>query len=113
MKATPFERHLPFVDEGLILASDEKYIYVATDSVWGLEVPADSGYLVNDGPGTLEVRISDDGEHYTKVQTVRVRMVVWVLSLPGIVTGMVMPTALSFRSNTTKMVEAGRPLVPR
>ena len=71
MKETPFERHLPFVDEGTMLASEEKYIYVADEEVYGLEVPADSGYLINDGPGTLEVRISDDGEHYTKVQTVQ------------------------------------------
>ena len=70
MKATPFERHLPLIDENTLAANEEHYIMVADDKTWGLEIPADSGYLNNDGPGALEVRIADDGEHYTQVQTV-------------------------------------------
>lgn len=71
MKATPFERHLPFIDERTLAANEEFYIHVASDPSWGLDIPADSGYLTNDGPGVIEVRISDDGEHYTKVKTVK------------------------------------------
>jgi len=71
MKATPFERHLEFVDEDTLSANSEKYLYVKNDDTWGLEVPADSGYIKNDGPGTITVRNSDDGEHYSKAMTVK------------------------------------------
>lgn len=71
MKATPFERHLSFVSEGTLVASGEVYLYVQDDETWGLKVPADSGYIINDGPGELYVRNSDDGEHYTPVTTLK------------------------------------------
>ena len=71
MQATPFERHLSFIDEDTLSANEEKYLYVKNDDVWGLKVPGDSGYIINDGPGTLSIRNSDDGEHYTKVSTVK------------------------------------------
>lgn len=70
MKATPFERHLEFVQEGTLTPSDEVFIDIQDDKDWGLKVPADSGYVSNDGPGTLFIRNSDDGEHYTRVKTV-------------------------------------------
>ena len=78
MMETPFERHLPFVDERTLSANEEVYLYIKSDEVWGLRVPADSGYLINDGPGELEVRVSDDGEHYTKVQTVKSGEPLWL-----------------------------------
>ena len=71
MKVTPFERHLEYVDERTLAASAEIYLYVQDDKVWGLDVPGDSGYVKNDGPGELFIRNSDDGEHYTKVMTVK------------------------------------------
>lgn len=71
MKATLFERHLEFVDEGTLAASAEVYLYIQDDREWGLKVPADSGYLINDGPGTLTVRNSDDGKHYSRAKTVK------------------------------------------
>ena len=71
MQATPFERHLEFVDEGTLAASEERYLYIQDDDVWGLKVPADSGYIKNDGPGTITVRNSDDGAHYSKAMTVK------------------------------------------
>ena len=71
MKETPFERHLEYVNEGTIVANDEEYLYVQSDENWGLQVPADSGYVKNDGPGVLTIRNSDDGEHYTPVMTVK------------------------------------------
>ncbi len=71
MKATPFERHLEYVEEGTIAANDEVYLYVQDDDNWGLKVPADSGYVKNDGPGELTIRNSDDGEHYSKEMTVK------------------------------------------
>jgi hypothetical protein len=71
MKETPFERHLEYVNEGTIEASGEVYLYVQNDENWGLKVPADSGYVKNDGPGELIIRNSDDGEHYTPEMTVK------------------------------------------
>lgn len=71
MKETPFERHLEYVDEETLLASGETYLYIQDDDNWGLEVPADSGYVKNDGPGEISIRNSDDGEHYTKEMTVK------------------------------------------
>ena len=71
MKATPFERHLEYVAEGTIAANEEMYLYIQNDDDWGLKVPADSGYIKNDGPGVLTVRNSDDGEHYTPAITVK------------------------------------------
>ena len=71
MQATPFVRHLEYVNEGTIAASDEEYLYIQDDENWGLEVPADSGYVKNDGPGVLIIRNSDDGEHYTPEMTVK------------------------------------------
>lgn len=70
MQATQFVRHLEYVKEGTITASDETYLYIQDDENWGLEVPADSGYVKNDGPGVLTIRNSDDGEHYTPEMTV-------------------------------------------
>lgn len=70
MKATPFERHLEFVDESTLGANEETHLYIQDDKTWGLKVPADSGYVINDGPGVLIVRNSDDGEHYSKAMTV-------------------------------------------
>lgn len=69
MKETPFETHLSFVDEGTIAANGEVYLYVKDDALWGLQVPGDSGYVLNDGPGVMKVRNSDDGEKYTKEVT--------------------------------------------
>lgn len=66
MQATSFETHLSFVDEGTIAANGEEYLYIVGDVLWGLQVPADSGYVLNDGPGVMKVRNSDDGEKYTK-----------------------------------------------
>lgn len=66
MKVTPFETHLAYIDESTILANGEVYLYVKDDPVWGLHVPADSGYVLNDGPGVIKVRNSDGGEKYSK-----------------------------------------------
>ena len=71
MKETPYERHLEYVNEGTIAANAEEYLYVQNDENWGLKVPADSGYVKNDGPGELIIRNSDDGEHYTPEMTVK------------------------------------------
>lgn len=71
MKETEFERHLEFVEEGTLAANEEVFIFVQDDPDWGLKVPADSGYVTNDGPGEIKVRNSDDGEHYTKPRTIK------------------------------------------
>ena len=71
MQATPFERHLEFVQEGTIAASGEAWLEIQDDEKWGLKVPADSGYVTNDGPGEIIIMNSDDGEHYTRERTVK------------------------------------------
>lgn len=71
MKATPFTRHLEFVREATLAVNGELYLYIQDDDTWGLKVPADSGYIKNDGPGNITVRNSDDGEHYTPAKTVK------------------------------------------
>lgn len=71
MQATPFVRHLEYVKEGAIAVNAEIYLYIKNDEDQGLQVPADSGYIKNDGPGEIFVRNSDDGEHYTPVITVK------------------------------------------
>jgi len=72
--------HLSYVKEGTIDDDETVYLYVKDDEQYGLREPADSGYLVNDGPGTLTVRSSDDGERYTAPMTVYSgEMLVWEL----------------------------------
>lgn len=71
MMASPFDRHLEFVDEGTLAANEETHLYIQDDKEWGLRVPADSGYIKNDGPGVLTIRNSDDGLHYTPEITVK------------------------------------------
>ena len=69
---------LSYVNEATIVPSGKIYLYVKDDPAYGLKAPADSGYIVNDGPGTLTVRNSDNGERYTKNMTVNIgETLVW------------------------------------
>ena len=67
---TEIYSHLSYVSEGTIDDGETIYLYVKDDEKYGLREPADSGYLINDGPGTLSVQSSDNGERYTRTMTV-------------------------------------------
>ena len=65
-----FPSHLPFIDERTLVASAEVFLDVQDDPVYGLRTPGRSGYIVNDGPGDITVRTSDNGERWSKAETV-------------------------------------------
>jgi len=66
-----FPSHLPFIDERTLAASEECYLPVQKDPVYGLRVPARSGYVKNDGPGDITIRTSDNGERWSKAAVVK------------------------------------------
>lgn len=68
--ARDFPSHLPFIDEQTLAASAEVYLDVQDDPVYGLRTPGRSGYIINDGPGNITVRTSDNGERWSKAETV-------------------------------------------
>jgi len=62
--------HLPFIDERTLAASAEFYLRVQADPVYGLRTPGRSGYVINGGPGDITIRTSDNGERWSKAETV-------------------------------------------
>lgn len=66
-----FPSHLPFIDERTLAARAECYLRVQDDPVYGLRTPGRSGYAINDGPGGITIRTSDDGERWSKAETVK------------------------------------------
>lgn len=61
----------PFVLEGNIPALGNPYdVLVVTDPVQGLGRNAHTGYIVNDGPNNLQVRLSNDGVTFAPIITV-------------------------------------------
>jgi len=65
-----FPSHLPFIDERTLVARAEVYLAVQKDPVYGLRTPGRSGYIINDGPGDITVRTSDNGERWSKAKSV-------------------------------------------
>jgi len=73
-----FKRHRSYVNEGTLDPNKDVYLYIQDDPDHGLEEPAGSGYVINDGPGTLGIKTSDDGGGYTRQITVNIgEMVEW------------------------------------
>lgn len=70
MMQEDFPSHLPYIDERTLAASAEVYLAVQNDPVYGLRTPGRSGYVINDGPGNITIRTSDDGERWSKAETV-------------------------------------------
>jgi len=60
---------LPFIDERTLIANEEIFLYVKSDNVYGLRHPANSGYVLNDGPGDLLVRSMDDNDKWSRDST--------------------------------------------
>jgi len=66
-----FPSHLPFIDERTLTASQTVYLAVQDDPVYGLRIPAQSGYVINDGPGEVTIRTSDDGARWSKASVIK------------------------------------------
>ena len=63
-----FPSHLPFIDERTLAANAEVFLEVQEEPTYGLRTPGRSGYIINDGPGSIEVRTSDNGERFSKAE---------------------------------------------
>lgn len=66
-----FPSHLPFIDEQTLAANAAEYVQVQNDPVYGLRTPGRSGYIINDGPGDMTARTSDNGQRWSKAETIR------------------------------------------
>jgi len=66
-----FPSHLPFIDERTLVARELVVLEVQEHPTYGLRTPGRSGYLINDGPGPLSVRTSDNGERWSKAETAK------------------------------------------
>ncbi|MEA3281677.1 MAG: hypothetical protein U9Q68_03820 [Euryarchaeota archaeon] len=65
-----FPSHLPFIDAATLSARAEAFLRVQEDPIYGLRTPGRSGYVINDGPGSITVRVADDGERWSKAETI-------------------------------------------
>ena len=66
-----FPSHLPFIDERTLAASETVFLEVQEHPTYGLQRPADSGYVKNDGPGDMTIRTSDNGERWSKASVIK------------------------------------------
>lgn len=62
---------LPFIEEGTLAANEEVTIYVKDDPIYGLQTPGCTGYVMNDGPGSITVQNSDDSDGVSDASTVK------------------------------------------
>jgi len=51
---------LPFIAEGTLAANEDVFLYVKNNPVNGLQKPGRTGYVQNDGPGSILVVTIDD-----------------------------------------------------
>jgi len=66
-----FPSHLPFIDSQTLGGSETAVLAVQDDPVYGLRLPGRSGYIINDGPGGITVRTSDNGNRWSKAEIVK------------------------------------------
>lgn len=59
-------RHLPFVDEVTLNTAQPTELLISADAEQGLEAPAQSGYIINDGGGEVWCSIYDGITAYSK-----------------------------------------------
>lgn len=59
-------RHLPFVDEVTLVTARTTELLISADAEQGLEAPAQSGYIINDGGGEVWCSIYDGITAYSK-----------------------------------------------
>lgn len=61
---------LPFIKEGTLAANEEVTLYVKDDPVHGLKEPGGTGYVKNDGAGSITVQCMDNEDRLSDVSTV-------------------------------------------
>ena len=61
---------LPFIKEGTLAANEELTLYVKDDPVHGLKEPGGTGYIQNDGDGSITVQCSDDEDGLSDLSTI-------------------------------------------
>lgn len=66
-----FPSHLPFIEKRTLAANGEAVLEVQEHHTYGLRTPGRSGYVINDGPGEIDVRTSDNGERWSKAETAK------------------------------------------
>jgi hypothetical protein len=63
---------LPFIAEGTLAANEEVTLYVKDDPIQGLKEPGGTGYIINDGPGSITVQCSDDKDGLSDLSTINI-----------------------------------------
>ena len=66
----PTRSKLPFISEGTLAANAEVFLDVKDDPVHGLRAPSGTGYVINDGLGTITVQSTDDNDGMSEESTV-------------------------------------------
>ena len=61
---------LPFIAEGTLVANEEVTLYVKDDNVQGLREPGGTGYVQNDGAGSITVQSTDNEDNLSDLSTV-------------------------------------------
>lgn len=59
-------KHLPFIDEVTLNTAQPRELLIRADDEQGLEAPARSGYIINDGAGEVWCSIHDGITAYSK-----------------------------------------------
>jgi hypothetical protein len=62
---------LPFISEGTLAANADVFLDVKDDPVHGLRAPGGTGYVQNDGPGSITVQNTDDSDGLSDLSTVK------------------------------------------
>lgn len=62
---------LPFIAEGTLAADANVTLYVKDDDAQGLREPGRTGYIKNDGAGSITVQCIDDSDNLSDVSTVK------------------------------------------
>ena len=62
---------LPFIAEGTLAADADVTLYVKDDDAQGLRKPGGSGYIKNDGAGSITVQCIDDHGNESASSTVK------------------------------------------
>ena len=61
---------LPFIAEGTLAANEEVTLYVKDDPVHGLQEPGGTGYIINNGPGSITVQCIDNEDGLSDLSTI-------------------------------------------
>jgi hypothetical protein len=63
---------LPFIQEGTLAANEETELNVKDDPVYGLMEPGGTGYIQNDGPGSITIQTTDNYDGLSKESTIKI-----------------------------------------